>query len=230
MQRKLLGDGLGIAQRGVRQSARSLRHLASATAVFLTLGLAVAQPACAGAVKFNSTAEIDAHPNAVFGFGGVLTKGGLGDTILFQAGYGSDWILGGGYQRFVLSNRWGFSLGGEMGVAGRFDGSTTGEIWAAGVIRHAGFTLFDRLSIAGSVSFGFSAVSGPNSIERQREIAHNGNASFLFYLRPEIDVSTPRLPGTELFIATQHRSGGNGVLGNLAEGSNASVIGIRRRF
>ncbi len=66
--------------------------------------------------------------------------------------------------------------------------------------------------------------------EIQREKGRGGNASFLFYLGPEVAFSFPGFRRWEIVYRLHHRSGAGGLLGGLYEGYNSNTIGIRYRF
>jgi hypothetical protein len=168
---------------------------------------------------------------SVFIFGGSLTKGSMGDTAdVFNVTYDGNHIIGLGYQRFPWTSR-NFYLGWEVGVAGRSgNGDTTAEIWGGAAVRHHGFTIADRVIITPSLTAGFSVVSHSMGHEAYREYRREGDATFLFYLGPEISLSTTARPNLELFYRLHHRCGGNRTLGGLSEGYNANVLGLRLKF
>lgn len=167
---------------------------------------------------------------AVFFFGGQFTQRAMGKTAdVFNVTYDDNYIGGLGYQRFLRT--WGqFDVGLEVGVAGRFGDAESGEIWGGPVLRHQGITVADRVRATMALTAGFSAVTESQGHERHREITRQGDASFLFYLGPEIILSTTAKPNVELFYRLHHRCGGNGTLGGLSEGYNANCLGLRFKF
>jgi len=180
---------------------------------------------------WSSCCECDDQPfETLFLFGGQFTKGAMGKTAdLFNVTYDDNWIIGLGYQRFPWARRRVY-LGCEIGVAARFGDRTSAEIWAGPAIRHRGINCFDRLTITPSLTAGFSAVTESQGFERHREIGREGDAAFLFYLGPEFAFSSCKCPNTEVFYRLHHRCGANGTLGDLSEGYNANVIGVRFKF
>jgi len=104
------------------------------------------------------------------------------------------------------------------------------EIWAGGKLRwdniHVGSSFL--LEFAGTV--GLSAVSRAIGRERQRQIDDNGNAHLLYYLAPEMGISMSAHPNFELVLRVPHRSGGGRTLGNMEEGYNANVVGVRYSY
>jgi hypothetical protein len=154
----------------------------------------------------------------------------MGDTTdVLRAPYDHNAIVGLGYQHY----RWSLGyllLGWEVGVAGRFGGNDSAEFWSGPTMRYDGFVLANLVRIAPSFTAGFSVVTASMGIERDRELAHHGSANILFYLGPEIAISTVAHPNIELFYQLHHRCGANGTLGELREGYNANVIGLRFRF
>lgn len=168
---------------------------------------------------------------AIFGFGGVLTKEDmLKSAALVPVEYEKNAILGGGYQ-FYPYRIGNVKLGGEIGVAVRFGKGFTGEVWAGPVARYDKIRLGERLFVSPSFTAGLSLVSDAQpGRERQEEIKDNGNASVLFYLGPEINVSFSEESSTEFFWRLHHRSGGGKTLGNMKGATNANVFGVRYKF
>jgi hypothetical protein len=172
---------------------------------------------------------------AVFVFFGFFTRGSMGDTAdVFNVTYDYHHYIGAvGYQRYFHSGRrhhWGW----EVGIGGRFDDQDDDgenvEVWGGPTFRHDGITFFNRLILKVSGTAGFSLVSDRMGHEARREIGRKGDATFLYYLGPEFALSTVRRPNVELFWRLHHRCGGGRTLGNLSEGYNANVIGLRWRF
>ena len=168
---------------------------------------------------------------AIFGFGGVLTKEDmLKSAALVPVEYEKNAILGGGYQ-FYPYRIGNVKLGGEIGVAVRFGKGFTGEVWAGPVARYDKIRLGERLFVSPSFTAGLSLVSDAQpGRERQEEIKDNGNANVLFYLGPEINVSFSDESSTEFFWRLHHRSGGGKTLGNMKGATNANVFGVRYKF
>jgi hypothetical protein len=168
---------------------------------------------------------------AIFGFGGVLTKEDrLKSAALVPVEYEKNAILGGGYQ-FYPYRIGNVKLGGEIGVAVRFGKGFTGEVWAGPVARYDKIRLGERLFVSPSFTAGLSLVSDAQpGRERQEEIKDNGNANVLFYLGPEINVSFSEESSTEFFWRLHHRSGGGKTLGNMKGATNANVFGVRYKF
>jgi hypothetical protein len=150
-------------------------------------------------------------------------------TNVFGAAYDGNYIGGLGYQRYCWSSGH-FHLGFEMGVAGRGDDGYSVEFWGGPTLRYEGIVLAGQLRITPSFTAGFSAVTEAMAIERHRERVYDGDATLLFYLGPEIAISTTAHPNVELFYRLHHRSGGDGTLGGLREGYNANVLGLRFRY
>ncbi|TIM76645.1 MAG: hypothetical protein E5Y58_05100 [Mesorhizobium sp.] len=170
--------------------------------------------------------------NDVYVFGGVFAHGAFGDAInVLGADYTDNYIIGAAYGRDFVDIGAGFVLGGVAGAAIRFgeDDDTTGELWAGARLRHHGLVIGD-LAIAPALTAGFSAVTGPTEIEREREIVHDGDASFLGFVGAELSFRVRQAPNVELVYQLHHRSGADGTFGDMTEGSNANALGIRYRF
>jgi hypothetical protein len=172
-----------------------------------------------------------ANDSNVFVFGGVYSSESVGETANFLAtDYQDAYLLGGGYQHFFLGEEGGFRAGLEAGAALRKGPDVSGEAWAAIVLRADKILQNEQLVVSASVTGGLSLITNPLDVEIAREISRNGDSTFLFYMAPEISVSTPEHPNTEVFWRLQHRSGGWNTLGNMGEGANANTIGLRWKF
>ncbi|WP_296071983.1 hypothetical protein [uncultured Agrobacterium sp.] len=168
---------------------------------------------------------------AIFGFGGMLTKEDmLKSAALIPVEYEKNAILGGGYQ-FYPYRIGNVKLGGEIGISARFGKGLTGEVWAGPVARYEQIRLSERLFITPSFTAGLSLVTDAQpGREREQEIKDDGNANVLFYLGPEINVSFSEDSSTEFFWRLHHRSGGGKTLGNMKGATNANVFGVRYKF
>lgn len=199
-------------------------------AAFLAAGLLAIPSAVAAADDWPTNAE---EPDrAVFGFVGALTSGDMAESANpFGVGYEDHPVFGLGYQLFPYSIG-DVRLGFEAGVAGRFGGKPSAEFWGGAVARYDGFVIADRLRIAPAVTFGLSLVTRTHEgrEQQQEDASEDGDASFLFYLGPEIAVSPADNPNFEIFWRLHHRSGAGGALGNMEGASNANVIGVRYKF
>jgi hypothetical protein len=193
-------------------------------------------------------------PNALSVFAGALSTATLSKTLFFDQDRSSgpaydNYIAGAAYDRDLWTLGFGFELAGEIGIADRVGHYrqccnpivTTSslvqatEIWTGLQLRYAGVVLFDRVRIGGSVTLGLSAVTNSIGAEEQRQIQGPGDAGLLYYFAPELTFSTRDLQNIEFYLRTQHRSGGKELsvlptLGNMAEGYNATVVGIRYRY
>lgn len=170
--------------------------------------------------------------NDILVFGGVFASGSFGNTLNpFGADYTDNYMAGASYGRDFTEIGAGFVLGGVVGTAIRFgdDDDTTGEFWAGVRLRHHGLVIGD-LAIAPALTLGLSAVTGPTQIERQREIHYDGDADLLGFVGPELSFRLRQLPNLEMVYQIHHRSGAAGTFGNMGEGSNASILGLRYRF
>jgi hypothetical protein len=207
--------------------------------------------------KFESV-QPSSSPNSIFVFGGAMSTAGFADALVANAFMGphaaqghhfDNSIVGAAYDRDLYSLGHGLILGAEVGAADRFgdyqsccttivmSGSTlhTGEFWGGPQIRYTGVDVFNMIHIGGAVTVGLSAVTGSIGREEDRVASLHANAHLLYYLGPEIDLSIPSLPGVELVLKVQHRSGAKALpflptLGRLEEAYNGDVIGIRYRF
>jgi len=175
----------------------------------------------------------EARKNDITVFGGIHVADTFGGAAEFwSADYLDSYMFGAVVGRDFYDLGYGFLLGGVVGASVRFgddEPRTTGELWTGLRLRHQGFLIGDLL-ISPGVTAGFSAVSGPNSVEREREIYYDGDASILGYIGPELAYRWRSLPNVEMVTQLHHRSGGAGTFGNMGEGSNAWTWGLRFKF
>ena len=152
-----------------------------------------------------------------------------GDSIIpFGSGFDRRMIFGAALQHDYARFENGVSLGVEAGIAGRLGPELSGEVWGGVSASHVGLSL-GNITISPSLVVGLSAVNEAVGIERQRE-RRNGDARLLFYLGPELQFRTATLPGVALVYRIHHRSGAWHTLGNMRDGSNSNVIGLKIDF
>jgi len=181
-------------------------------------------------VRINDTPACGPPRQSLFVFGGLLTKGSMGDTLdIFNVTYDGNYVIALGYQRYHWSTG-KFHWGWEVGVAGRYGHEHSMEFWGGPTVRHDGITLFNFLRISPALTAGFSMVTDTMGQEVHRERARDGDGTFLYYLGPDFAASLTSHPNIEFFYRLHHRCGGGQTLGNLSEGYNANVVGLRIRF
>lgn len=188
--------------------------------------------------------------DSIFVFGGMLSTSSLWSTMKFNLDQPAgnvrydNYIVGAAYNHDFYKLGYGITLGGELGIADRFgnyalccntivkSSSTlnSGELWVGPRLSYDGFVLFNTIKFAGAVSTGFSFTTDSIGREREREIGYAGSGRVLLYLGPEISISSVNLPDLEFVYRIHHRSGANGTFGNLREGYNANVFGVRYKF
>lgn len=165
--------------------------------------------------------------------GGVGVSDSFGDAVqIWQADFRSSYMFGLVVGRDFYDLGAGFLFGGVVGGAVRFgdaDPDTTAELWTGLRLRHQGLLIGDLL-ISPGVTAGVSVVSGPTAVERERELYYDGDASFLGYIGPEVALRWRTLPKLEMVTQLHHRSGADGLFGDMGEGSNVWTWGIRFKF
>lgn len=195
-----------------------------------TLGLCIALTlACIGIAGAQARPE-PLRSQSVMLFAGVFSKGNLGQAIVEPwHPHESNYIVGSAFALDLTKLGPNFVLGAEIGLAGRFGTNAIGstEIWAGPTIRYKGFTLGDTLTIAPALILGFSVATASIGVESEREQKHGGTSSLLFRFTPELTFRLKTVPNLEFVYRIHHRSGLYGTLGDLKEGSNAHVFGIR---
>lgn len=211
------------------------RLLLAVLSLFLVLSTAVQAETSFGFVTDDPFLQPGQEPrkNDLTILGGIFVADTFGGAAEFwQADYLSSFMLGAVVGRDFYELGGGFVLGGVAGAALRFgddDPETTAELWAGVRLRHQGL-LIGNLLISPGVSAGFSFVTGPNGIERERELYYDGDATFLGFIGPEAAFRWRTLPNVELVTQLHHRSGAAGTFGNMGEGSNAWTWGLRFKF
>lgn len=191
------------------------------------IAIAVAAPAFA---QSDAAVIPSSEDQKIFIFGGRMGESHMGEMLNpFTAEYEDAIILGGGYQHFLSEPIEDFRVGIETGAAVRTGEETTGEVWAGLVGRYDGLVIGDTLRISPSLTFGASAVTDTMGTEAEREAGDGLPGNFLFYLSPEISISTLENPGTEVFWRLHHRSGAWNTFGG-GGSANATTIGIRTSF
>jgi hypothetical protein len=194
----------------------------------MLIRVVVAGVALAFAAPHNASAQPVPYRDSIFLFGGVFTTGVMGTSLIPGVpGYESNYILGGAYQRQFYELGFGFLLGGELGVAGRFGDRTSGEIWGGISIRTAPIPIGNVGFLTPGIVIGLSAVTSTIGEERIREITTGGNASLLGYLGPELAFTFRDMPNLAIVYRLHHRSGLFGAFGAMREGHNAQVLGLR---
>lgn len=188
--------------------------------------------------------------NSIFFFAGALSTQGIYSTWLFNlnkhdSGKNYDnFIVGIAYSRDIWSLGYDVTVGGEIGIADRFGCYTVCcdeqvvssgivnslEVWFGPRIRHEGFILFNGWRVSPAMTLGISATTNSIGREREREISLNGNARLMLYLGPELSISMVNLPNWEFVLRLHHRSGAGGMFGNLMEGYNANILGVRYTY
>lgn len=171
------------------------------------------------------------HGYSVTLMGGALLQGSFpGLTVVpFATPFDHNYLTAAAFDARFLDLGDGMEIGGEVGVAARYGAGFTGEAWGGLVIRYHGFHV-GHLVISPAIVGGFSAVSGAIGIEAQRAASQRGNPTFLFYAGPEIALSLDTHPNWEFVFRVHHRSGGFGTLGNMHEGANGNMFGLRYRY
>ena len=181
--------------------------------------------------SFTASAFAQDRDQAVFGFAGRYVDGYFEHALPpFIPHYEDNVVLGAGYQKFLAEPFPDVHLGVETGIALRGGQQVSGEIWGGAVARYDGWTIGDAVRVSPAITFGLSAVTNAIGVEAERAEQRHANPAVLFYLAPELNLSAPDNPDTELFYRVQHRSGGWSTLGNMFDGHNAQVIGLRHHF
>lgn len=168
---------------------------------------------------------------SVFFFAGRLTGEFFDHSLVpFATNYEDNFVGGVGYQKFLFEPFNNLHLGVEVGLAGRFGQSFSGEAWAGLVTRYDGFVINDFVRISPSITFGLSTVTNTIGIEGTRHAQHGGNPHLLFFMSPEFSFTLMDHPEHEVFYRLHHRSGAWGTLGGFADGANAHTVGYRFNF
>lgn len=192
---------------------------------WLAAGVLAASVSATPAQAFDLLLTPEPMDEAAFVFGGAM----IAHVFNPFHGFEDNYFLGGGYQR-LWGDPDGFRFGGEVGFAGRFGPENSLEAWA-GVVGRYDVRVLDVVRVGASMTFGLSAVTGTAvGRERDSEAFHNGDATLLFYMGPEINLSLADQPDKEVFLRLHHRSGAWETLGGMAAGADALIGGVRIHF
>tara|TARA_R100000365_G_scaffold905_1_gene3285 strand:- start:94 stop:702 length:609 start_codon:yes stop_codon:yes gene_type:complete len=162
-------------------------------------------------------------------FGGHYTKGDFGQSFNPVAvPYEDNVVLGIGVRQDGPVRDDGIAVGWETGGAVRAGETTSAEVWSGPYVGHDGIELGEAVKVSPSVTFGLSAVTGSMGSEQRRARSEGGSPELLFYLSPEIALSSVQNPDTEVFWRLHHRSGAWGTIG--AGSANATTVGLRQHF
>jgi hypothetical protein len=137
-------------------------------------------------------------------------------------------IFGLGYQ-VLWGDQDAGQVGGEIGLAARLGGRDSVEAWA-GIVSRYNFDMAG-VRIAPALTIGLSAVSDTMEGGETRRIEQfDGNGNVLFYLGPELSLSSIEHPEFEVFTRLHHRSGGWGTLGGVHGAADVLSLGLRYKF
>jgi hypothetical protein len=178
-------------------------------------------------VVHRKQSELVFSKDSILLFAGALSTGNMEQSLVPFSHPDGNFIIGGAYSR-DLFEAWTFVFSAEVGLAGRFGDGSSGEIWGAGGLRYR-IPISDVARLSLGLFVGLSVVTDPIGIERVREARHDGDATLLFYFTPELALQLASWPNTELVYRLHHRSGLFRTLGNMVEGTNAHVLGVRWR-
>ncbi len=200
--------------------------------IFLLAAIVFAcSPASFAENTFASSDGTERTDQAVALFGGRLHDGNIGDNFLpAWVKFENNYILGGTYERILWSQTDGWALGAEIGMAARFGtDDPSAELWGAAFARYNGL-VFNDIRISPSLIWGLSHVTDTIGSEAARAArTSDTNGRTLFYLTPEIALSSVHFPELEVFWRGQHRSGVYGMIGSMF-GANAVTFRLRYRF
>lgn len=162
-------------------------------------------------------------------FGGVLDNGSLDQTVKFCAKTDSIYLVGISYDTQFIKIVKGLTLGGEVGIDERFGDGDSAEFWGGPSLRY-NITICNIVTISLGFTGGLSAVTDAIGMERVRERYRPGDATLLFYFGPEVGFQFNSIPRVAFVLGIHHRSGAAGTLGNMGEGINGYICGIRYYF
>jgi hypothetical protein len=153
-------------------------------------------------------------------WGGVMTNNGLGETLTAQnLVFEDSGFLGAGFSRTLAGGN-SIKLEGEIQI-----------FQHAGQQGHLEGTAALSLRWEMSPSFSFAIIEGVSYATALPEIEgekNNQASQFLNYLAFEVEYTYR--PGWAMAGRLHHRSGANGLYGNVDGGSNAYLFGLRHRF
>lgn len=183
----------------------------------------------AGALLLGAGPAAPAEPTKWFatGYGGVISRGNLGETGLFGVGAEGSYLLAltGGRR---LGRMWGvidWELEGQ--VVKHFVRQTHWEFNGLVVARWLPFPWDGVVDTSLAVGEGVSFASRVPALEDER---HHHSAKVLDYLLFELAAALPSSPQWSVIARIHHRSGAWGTFNGVHEGSNFWALGLRRDF
>jgi len=177
------------------------------------------------------------YPWAITGWAGQMTTANFGETFSFQGDFRPEYLMGVGVQRRLidggplsieldanlLGHRAARQAGGPYNQAVPF-ADTPSQTFGEGTLG-IGMRLWLRPWLNIFFEEGVSLLSEPSNWEKtERE----NYATFLNYLAVEVEGLVT--PEWSIVGRIHHRSGAFGTYSGVSEGSNAYMIGVRRRF
>lgn len=169
--------------------------------------------------------------DSIMVFGGAYTDVNMGRSLFKPlSGHNGSNLAGVAIGTDIAKLPWNFVVGSELGLAGRFGDGSSAELWGAFNLKYRGLVLGNVVTLAPGLNVGLSVVTAPMGLESSRALDHDGNPTLLFYFSPELAFIFHQWPNIELVLRLHHRSGLNGTLGRMREGSNAHVLGLRWHY
>ncbi len=167
-------------------------------------------------------------PWAATVWAGPATDAGFGETFLFQGSLRPEYLVGAGLQRRLLQAG-PFALELDVNLLGHKASTDTNTGFAAQSYGEITAGIGLRAWLQPWLSLGFvQGVSLNTSLSNFECGAREDCAQFLNYLGFEVEGAFS--PEWSVVGRIHHRSGAFGLYGGVREGSNAYLLGVRRRF
>lgn len=169
---------------------------------------------------------------SVAGFTGALTAGSIFQAWLLQPGLLESGVVSavGSWEMAGYFADTGEQIAGlelEASASQHYAFQQHTEFTFAAVARWHAFVFDDTVVATASIGQGLSWASSVPRIETERW----GEATrLLSYNSYEFTLASPERPNVELVFRLHHRSGVWGLFGNVEEGSNLAMLGLKYRF
>lgn len=169
---------------------------------------------------------------SVAGFTGALTAGNIFQAWLLQPGLTESGVVSavGSWEMAGYFATTGEKIAGlelEASASQHFGYQQHSELTFAGVARWHAFVFNDTVLATASISQGLSWAS---SVPRSEDARWAEATQVLSHNSYEFTLADPDRPGIELVFRLHHRSGVWGLFGDVEEGSNLALIGLKYRF
>lgn len=186
----------------------------------------------AGGIPEDASWQATGDRASVSGHLGALTRGSIFQAWILQPGLMDSGVFSvvGAWEMAGYFAEDGYQIAGlelETSASQHFAFQNHTELTFAATARWHAFVFDDIVRATASVSQGLSWAS---SVPRIEDIRWNEATQWLSHNSYEFTLASPSRPDIELVFRLHHRSGVWGLFGDVQEGSNLAMMGLKYRF